>query len=117
MENTMRMLSRPQTSVYNYIFLLLTLFLTQVSLVLALDPSDEDTLKARLWLLFKTSKYQDALELTENNAVSSFNFERAYALYRLQREDDAASLLANADESDRAVLFLKAQIVGQSHNR
>ncbi len=85
-------------------------FLTLLLPVLALDPVDRDALQAKLWLLFKTSKYQAALELTENNP-DLFNFERAYALYRLQREDDAAALIANVDESDRSVAILKAQIV------
>lgn len=41
-----------------------------------------------------------------------FRFERAYALYRMQRERDAQDLLKDADDEDRAVIFLQAQIVG-----
>ncbi|KAG8806917.1 hypothetical protein FRC19_006958 [Serendipita sp. 401] len=75
--------------------------------LLALDPEDADAIQTHLFLLLKTSRYQDALKVTESKP-HQFKFERAYALYRLQRENDAAELLA--DEDDRAVLLLKAQI-------
>jgi signal recognition particle subunit SRP72 len=78
--------------------------------VLALDPEDADALQAQLFLLLKTSKYQEALKITDGKP-EMFRFERAYALYRMQRERDAEELLKDADDEDRAVIFLKAQIV------
>lgn len=76
--------------------------------MLALDPEDADALQAQLFLLLKTSKYQEALKVTDGRP-EMFRFERAYALYRVQREKEAEELLK--DERDRAVAFLKAQIV------
>ncbi|KIM26933.1 hypothetical protein M408DRAFT_330302 [Serendipita vermifera MAFF 305830] len=77
--------------------------------LLALDPEDPDALQAKLFLLLKTSKYQEALDITDKTP-ETFRFERAYALYRMQREKDAEDLLKDADSQDRAVLFLQAQI-------
>lgn len=78
--------------------------------VLALDPTDEDALKTKLFLLLKTNRYNEALKMTEQGGGGDqFIFERAYALYKLQREKEAQDLLHNSD--DRAVLFLQAQIV------
>jgi signal recognition particle subunit SRP72 len=66
-------------------------------------------LQTKLWLLFKTSAYTKALDVA-NLRPDEFHFERAYALYRLQRESEAADVLAGLDESHRAAL-LQAQIV------
>lgn len=81
-----------------------------MNIVLALDPSDSDALQTKLFLLLKTNRYQEALGITEEKP-DSFRFERAYALYRLQREQEAQELLRDADADDRAVLFLQAQVV------
>ncbi|KAG8820161.1 hypothetical protein FRC17_010240 [Serendipita sp. 399] len=81
--------------------------------LLALDPEDADAIQTHLYLLVKTSRYQEALKVTDNNP-QQFKFERAYALYRLQREQEAADLLA--DEEERSVILLKAQIYYRQGN-
>jgi signal recognition particle subunit SRP72 len=64
----------------------------------------------QLFLFLKASKYDEALKRTEKDP-EQFKFERAYALYRLQRESEAEELLQQADQGDRAVALLHAQIV------
>jgi signal recognition particle subunit SRP72 len=82
--------------------------------VLVLDPEDADALQTHLFLLLKTSKYQEALKITDRKP-EMFRFERAYALYRMQREKDAEELLKDAKDEDRAAVFLRAQIVRLMH--
>ncbi|PVG00414.1 hypothetical protein CPB86DRAFT_782756 [Serendipita vermifera] len=77
--------------------------------LLALDPSDSDAIQVQLFLLLKASKYEEALKRTEKDP-EQFKFERAYALYRLQQEKEAEELLQQADQEDRAVALLQAQI-------
>jgi hypothetical protein len=83
--------------------------------VLALDPDDQDALQTKLWLLFKTNAYTQALDVTQSRP-SEFDFELAYALYRLQRETEGAGVLAGLGESHRAAALLEAQIVSCSLN-
>lgn len=87
--------------------------LTNLS-VLALDPDDQDALQTKVWLLFKTNAYTQALDVTQSRP-NEFHFERAYALYRLQRETEAAEVLTRLGdglgESHRAAALLQAQIV------
>ena len=78
--------------------------------VLALDPDDQDAWQTKLWLLFKTNAYAQALDVTQSRP-NGFGFERAYALYRLQREKDAEDVLSGLGESHRAAALLDAQIV------
>lgn len=79
-----------------------------------LDPSDRDALRTKLFLLLQTEQYDTALALiAEINEQCSF--ERAYALYRLQREEDAAQVLKeiknNGKEAEqRGVMHLEAQL-------
>ncbi|CAG7854707.1 SubName: Full=Uncharacterized protein {ECO:0000313/EMBL:CCA66392.1} [Serendipita indica DSM 11827] len=77
--------------------------------LLALDPADEEALQTQLFLLLKSSQYSEALKVTDANP-EQFGFERAYALYRLQREQEAYELLGEVDEDDRAGMLLQAQI-------
>ena len=78
--------------------------------MLTLDPDDQDALQTKLWLLFKTNAYTQALDLTQSRP-SEFDFELAYALYRLQRETEGADVLTGLGESHRAAALLQAQIV------
>lgn len=83
--------------------------------VLRLDPSDRDALRTKLFLLLQTEQYDPALALiAEINEQRSF--ERAYALYRTQREQDAAQVLDeiknNGKEAEqRGAMHLEAQLV------
>jgi len=83
--------------------------------VLALDRNDQDAWQTKLWLLFKTNAYAQALDVTQSRP-NEFYFERAYALYRLQRETEAADVLAALGESHRAAALLQAQIVSCNLN-
>lgn len=84
--------------------------------MLALDPDDQDALHTKVWLLFKTNAYTQALDVTQSRP-NEFHFERAYALYRLQRESEAAEVLAALlGESHRAAALLQAQIVSCALN-
>lgn len=83
--------------------------------MLTLDPDDQDAWQTKLWLLFKTNAYIQALDVTQSRP-NEFGFERAYALYRLQREVEAADVLDGLGESHRAPTLLQAQIVSCSLN-
>ncbi|KAG1738192.1 hypothetical protein EDB19DRAFT_1895679 [Suillus lakei] len=71
-------------------------------------------LRTKLFLLLQTEQYDAALALiAEINEQCSF--ERAYALYRLQREEDATQVLKeiknNGKEAEqRGVMHLEAQL-------
>jgi signal recognition particle subunit SRP72 len=92
-----------------------------ISIVLRLDPSDRDALRTKLFLLLQTEQYDTALALiAEINEQCSF--ERAYALYRLQREEDAAQVLKeiknNGKEAEqRGAMHLEAQLVSIQSGR
>jgi hypothetical protein len=83
--------------------------------VLRLDPSDRDALRTKLFLLLQTEQYDTALAL-----IAEINdqcpFERAYALYRLQREEDAGQVLKEIkndgkEPEQRGAMHLEAQLV------
>lgn len=73
--------------------------------VLRIDPADPDAQKTKLFLLLQTEQYDTALPLID---ADNHRFELAYALYRLQREDEALHVLGA--QRDRASLHLLAQI-------
>ncbi|KAI0060565.1 hypothetical protein BV25DRAFT_1827743 [Artomyces pyxidatus] len=81
--------------------------------ILRLDPQDKDALQTKLFLLLQTEQYSAALSLLEKSQPSSA-FERAYSLYRLQREDEATAILdelkAGGQSEDRGVQHLEAQL-------
>jgi signal recognition particle subunit SRP72 len=86
--------------------------------VLRIDPKDEDALQAKLFLLLQTEHYSAALTILEGLGGSdAHSYEKAYTLYRLQRESDAAELLPQLKVSDgstglsRGIAHLEAQIV------
>ena len=80
--------------------------------VLRLEPGNKDAIQAKIFVLLQTEQYQQALSLLGN--ASEYAFERAYLLYRLQRESEADEILdgipAGEDGEDRGVLHLKAQM-------
>ncbi|KAI0077236.1 hypothetical protein K474DRAFT_1662016 [Panus rudis PR-1116 ss-1] len=80
--------------------------------ILRLAPDDTDALQTKLFLLLQTERYGDALALID--AQPQFAFEKAYSLYRLHQEDEAAEMLrlikAEKGEDDRGVIHLEAQL-------
>jgi hypothetical protein len=77
--------------------------------VLRLDSGDGDAAQTRRFLLLHTERYAAALPLCEDAAHA---YERAYALYRLQREQDARTALAEVGpDGERGVRHLEAQMV------
>ncbi|KAH7883446.1 hypothetical protein F5I97DRAFT_1939200 [Phlebopus sp. FC_14] len=83
--------------------------------ILRLDPADKDALQTKLFLLLQTEQYDLALSLIgdASSENSSYAFEQAYAMYRLQREEEASIALARIRESQkdhRGVLHLEAQL-------
>ena len=76
-------------------------------------------MQAKLFLLLQTEQYDPALTLIDSfEDPTARRFERAYALYRLQREAEAAGLLSELRSSqgindlyDRGVMHLEAQLV------
>ncbi|KAF9222309.1 hypothetical protein BS17DRAFT_756002 [Gyrodon lividus] len=84
--------------------------------ILRLDPADKDALQTKLFLLLQTEQYDDALSLIADATSGEgpdHTFEEAYAMYRLQREEDATTALAAIKEIERdyrGVLHLEAQL-------
>jgi len=82
--------------------------------ILRLDPGDRDALRTKLFLLLQTEQYDTALAL-----IAEINeqclFERAYALYRLQREEDSVQVLKEIksigkEAEQRGAMHLEAQL-------
>jgi signal recognition particle subunit SRP72 len=95
-------------------FLLVTHINSSMS-VLRLEPNDGDALQTKLFLLLQTEQYNAALSLiSARGDPSSYAFEQAYSLYRLQREE-AADILSTMKQKtggeERGVLHLEAQLV------
>jgi len=81
--------------------------------ILALDPRDKDALQTKLFLLLQTDQYLPALAVLDANGNSDGAYERAYSLYRLQRESEAEQVLGNlkaAKQDDHGMLHLEAQL-------
>ncbi|KAI0753567.1 hypothetical protein C8Q80DRAFT_1152911 [Daedaleopsis nitida] len=91
--------------------------------IFRLDPNDRDALQTKLFLLLQTDQYAAALAMTEalfnssgddSSSDGGYEFEKAYALYRLHREGDAGKVLGvlkeGEEEVDRGVLHLEAQL-------
>lgn len=91
--------------------------------ILKLEPGDADALQTKLFLLLQTEQYDASLALIEaNDDKVSHEFERAYSLYRKQREPEAQKVLnaikAEKGDDDRGALHLEAQFnyrVGSYH--
>jgi signal recognition particle subunit SRP72 len=82
-------------------------------IVLRISPTDVDASQTKLFLLLQTERYADALVLASDQDKHAF--ERAYALYRLQREDEARPILDILKDSsgsqERGIHHLEAQMV------
>lgn len=88
--------------------------------VLSLDPKSDAAFKTLLFLLLETDAYAAALELVESTIASqsrgNLEFEKAYCLYRLHKEEDSLKIVESAKGSasgDDKVKWehLEAQIV------
>ncbi|KAJ8501684.1 hypothetical protein ONZ51_g433 [Trametes cubensis] len=84
--------------------------------ILRLEPRDPDALQTKLFLLLQTDQYVAALAMIagEGDAGDEHAFEKAYSLYRLHREDEAASVLEGMkgqdQVDDRGLQHLEAQL-------
>lgn len=82
-----------------------------------LDPADQDALQTKLYLLLQTEQYAAALALIDDNGEHTF--ERMYSSYRLHKEVEVESTLAELKETggeeDRGVIHLEAQLVSTMH--
>lgn len=83
--------------------------------VLRILPNDVDTIRTKVFLLLQTDQYQEALTLVESSQGSLGDFSKAYILYRLHREEEAAVILSDYfqkdGDGDRGTLHLDAQVV------
>jgi len=99
---------------YEYVFLVLAgdLVISHIRQVICLDPSDKDARKAKIFLLLQSEMYAEALNLLDAED-SKETYERAYTLYRSQRETEARDILEiiKNGEDDRGTLHLEAQLV------
>ncbi|KDQ56463.1 hypothetical protein JAAARDRAFT_312486 [Jaapia argillacea MUCL 33604] len=79
--------------------------------ILRLEPNDSDAIQTKLFLLLQTDQYDAALSLA--GSQDGYAFEKAYSLYRLERESEADEIVSGIkqrDEDDRGVLHLEAQL-------
>ncbi|KAI5987625.1 hypothetical protein EDD15DRAFT_2292095 [Pisolithus albus] len=81
--------------------------------ILRLDPTDADALQTKLFLLLQTEQYEAALSLIGDDTLDHRAFEKAYALYRFHKEEEASHVLQELKQSQkgqRGVLHLDAQL-------
>lgn len=104
---------------FSLVFQLSSVILNVTCVVLRIDPKDADALQAKLFLLLQSEQYSTALTLLEGlDSSTPHLYEKAYTLYRLQRESEAGEVLphlkleeAVSDVHGRGVAHLEAQIV------
>jgi hypothetical protein len=78
--------------------------------ILTLHPNDIEATKCKLVALVKLGRFEEALNTLSDGAA----FERAYVLYRLKRNEEAAKVLAEVvvePNNKVPVKNLEAQIV------
>lgn len=81
--------------------------------ILRLDPTDADALQTKLFLLLQTEQYEAALSLIGDDTLDHRAFEKAYALYRFHKEEEASNVLQELKQTQkgqRGVLHLDAQL-------
>ncbi|KAF5372845.1 hypothetical protein D9758_001579 [Tetrapyrgos nigripes] len=82
--------------------------------ILRLDPNDQDALRTKLFLYLQTEQYLPSLDMIESESGDEHAFEKAYAFYRLQQEDEASAVLEDIKKKkggdDRGVMHLEAQL-------
>ncbi|THG95626.1 hypothetical protein EW026_g6065 [Hermanssonia centrifuga] len=80
--------------------------------ILRIQPGDKDAAQTKLFLLLQTEQYNAALTLIDED--DAFASEKAYSLYRTNRESEARETLDAIKSSqgggDRGVLHLEAQL-------
>lgn len=84
-----------------------------------MNANDIDALNAKLFLLLQTDQYGAALSSVDTMSdPEQRNFEKAYALYRLHREEEASEYVSRLkgslkveDEKRRGITHLEAQLV------
>ncbi|KAJ3554431.1 hypothetical protein NM688_g3108 [Phlebia brevispora] len=80
--------------------------------ILRVEPNDQDALQTKLFLLLQTEQYATALTLIDQG--SDYMFEKAYSLYRTNREGEARETLNelknSKGEDDRGIIHLEAQL-------
>ncbi|KAI4519300.1 hypothetical protein K525DRAFT_241411 [Schizophyllum commune Loenen D] len=75
--------------------------------ILKLDPNDADALQAKIYAMMEADQHAGALDILG----PQHQYERAYSLYKLQREAEARDILDTiTPQDDRSVLVLRAQI-------
>ncbi|KAF8181838.1 hypothetical protein BJ912DRAFT_1023532 [Pholiota molesta] len=77
--------------------------------------NDWDLRRTKLFLLLQIEQYNEALALIDSDeGPDQYAYERAYALYRLQRASEAREILEsikkNKGEEDRGIIHLEAQL-------
>lgn len=80
-----------------------------------LQPNDVDARQTKLFLLLQTEQYEAALALIDlDEDLSDHAYERAYSLYRMQRESAAQEVLEelkkDQGEDNRGIVHLEAQL-------
>ncbi|KAL0035714.1 hypothetical protein WJX79_010267 [Trebouxia sp. C0005] len=78
--------------------------------ILKLQPGDQDAVKCKVAVLLEGSSFQEALEYINALPANSFQFEQAYALYRLNRLQDSLQILAQNMPDTPAKSLLEAQL-------
>ncbi|KAJ1919915.1 Srp72p [Mycoemilia scoparia] len=87
----------------------------QCDKVLELEPNDQDALKIKVVALIRLERYDGAVKVIDYirskniNIPGGFRFENAYCLFRLNKYEEAESILKQMKKSDR-VQHLEAQI-------
>lgn len=78
--------------------------------ILKLQPGDEDAVKCKVAVLLEGSSFQEALDYINALPANSFQFEQAYALYRLNQLQDSLQALAQNMPDTPAKSLLEAQL-------
>ncbi|KAI3608952.1 signal recognition particle 72 kda [Moniliophthora roreri] len=85
--------------------------------ILRLAPDDPDALQTKLFLYLQTEQYGPALDLVglgeKGKSGNTHAFEKAYVLYRMQKEERAEEILneiKEKDENNRGAMHLEAQL-------
>lgn len=76
--------------------------------VLALEPEDLDTQRAKVVCLIEMGRYEEAE--SHCATLGGATYERAYCLYQLNREAEALALLGRGETEGEAAAVLGAQI-------
>ncbi|CAL8079594.1 unnamed protein product [Calicophoron daubneyi] len=85
---------------------------TLATKILSHQPLEYPALQCKAVALIRTEKYEDCLALIKKfpELLKYVVFEKAYSEYRLNRINEAAKTLENADPEDLRILELKAQV-------